>query len=36
MATVTSARAATTLIGTVNTDAATGGTGISKLVAFYV
>jgi len=28
--------AETTLIGTVNTDAATGGTGISKLVAFYV
>lgn len=28
--------AETTLIGTVNVDAATGGTGISKLVAWYV
>jgi len=28
--------AETTLIGTVNVDAATGGTGISKMVAFYV
>lgn len=28
--------AETTLIATVNVDAATGGTGISKMVAFYV